>query len=84
MTASVPIPVYLAQPTPETRGDNIKWSAGQRATFLGDNGPEPVTVITGERVGHLAAPGVACIEVAFESEGGKAYCVAAHKLRLKP
>jgi hypothetical protein len=75
----VPIPIYIAHPTRDTPGNNVRFTAGQRARFLGENGEREVVVISGEPVGHDAAPGVACLEVMFDDGAG---CVDARKLRL--
>lgn len=75
----VEIPVLLAHPSRDTPGDHIRWSPGQKAVF--GTKREPVTIISGEFVGHVAAPGKLCIEVTFED--GTANCVLASSLRLK-
>lgn len=77
------IPVYVAHPTAETNGENIKWMPGQKAKFMGANGKiAPVTIMTGERVHAIGAADAICYEVTFDDEGGKAYCVRAAQLRL--
>lgn len=80
----LPIPVYIAHPTRDTSGDAIKWSPGAKARLLGQSGKVyPVTIMTGEQVGHAWAPGVVCMEVTFDDEGGVANCVPAAQLRLR-
>ncbi len=76
------IPVYIAHPTSETNGENIRWMPGQKAKFIGNNGIVLVTIMTGERVHAEGAGDAICIEVTFDDEGGTAYCVRAAQLRL--
>jgi hypothetical protein len=80
---TVAIPVLLACPTADTTGDHIGWSPGQRATFLGNKGPRPVTIMTGKFVGHDAVPNQLCLEVTFDDENDVAGCVLASALRLR-
>jgi hypothetical protein len=79
----VPIPILFACPTAETPGDCIRWSPGQKAVFFGKRGRIPVTVISGEFVGHDAVPGKLCLEVTFDQENDAAGCVLASALRLR-
>lgn len=78
------IPVYIAHPTAETSGENIRWMPGQKAMFTNKNGKrEIVTIINGERVRGIGAGDTICMEVTFDEEGGKAYCVRVRQLRIR-
>jgi hypothetical protein len=81
MKMLVPIPILLACPSADTTGDHIRWSPGQKATFYGKGRSRPVTIMTGEFVGHDAVPGQLCIEVI--DDDGVAACVLASALRLR-
>ena len=85
MSTTIPIPIYLAYPTRETNGENVRWRPGQKARFLrADGGETIVTIMTGDLVtAEGAPPGVPLIEVTFDEEGGVAYCVRAAQLRLR-
>lgn len=72
---SVPIPVLLSAPTRDTPGDAIRWKRDQKAWLKQQSGRAPVTIVSGEFVGHDAVPGVLCIEVAFDEENGTLGCV---------
>lgn len=78
------IPVYVAHPTAQTNGENIRWMAGQRAKFTGASGKTSiVTIMNGERVTAAGAGDEICLEVTFDDEeGGHAYCVRVAQLRL--
>lgn len=77
------IPVYIAHPTAETNGEQVRWMPGQKAKFTSASGKtEIVTIMTGERVRNLDAADAICIEVTFDEDGGKAYCVRAKQLRI--
>lgn len=77
------IPVYIAHPTSETSGENIKWMPGQKAVFIGTNGKlARVTIMTGERVRAIGATDDLCYEVTFDDENNIAFCVRAKQLRF--
>lgn len=77
------IPCYVAHPTAETSGENIRWMAGDKATFTGTNGKTSrVTITTGERVLAIGAADDICMEVTFDDENNIAFCVRAKQLSL--
>lgn len=77
------IPCYVAHPTAETSGENIRWMPGQKAKFVGANGKiARVTIMTGERVHAIGAADEICLEVTFDDENDIAFCVRAKQLRL--
>lgn len=77
------IPVYIAHPTAETSGENIRWMPGQKAKFTGKTGKIAiVTIVTGERVRHISVPDDICIEVTFDDENNALFCVRAKQLNL--
>lgn len=80
---TVPIPCYIAHPTSQTNGENVRWRAGQKARFTGNTGRVSiVTIMTGEPVSVMAAPGTLCMEVTFDEENDEPYCVRASQLRI--
>ena len=77
------IPVYIAHPTAQTSGENIRWIAGQKAKFHGANGKTAIVTITnGRRVHAIGAGDEICIEVTFDDEDNMAYCVRVKQLSL--
>lgn len=77
------IPCYIAHPTSDTSGENIRWMPGDKAKFIGANGKTSrVTIVNGERVRHHGAGDDICLEVTFDDENNIAFCVRAKQLSL--
>ena len=81
---TIPIPIYLAVPNRDTPGNHVRWSAGQKARFIGESGViHDVTILTGVPVEHAAVPGTMCMDVSFDGDGSQLGCVKASALRLR-
>ena len=73
--------IYHSRHSTDVTGADVKWEAGERAIFTGEDGvAKNVTLENGEPVRNAATPEL-CYEVRFDDEAGRPlFCVEAKRL----